>query len=163
MAQSPIRQAANSGSQYPLPPKIHWAALLLAFLSAEGLVLWLVPLQYRDIVINLVTAAWPIYLCLWIRKVDHRSSSLYWAVASLVTGFLFSWLLWIVVIFEIREELLVHYNRREKIGLRLNWLLTALFSFFYFQFELNKIYNEKTMKSERLVAEAETSSLSLTR
>ena len=73
----------------------------------------------------------------------RRSSSLYWAVASLVTGFLFSWLLWIVVIFELREELLEHYNRREPIGLRLNWFLTALFSFFYFQYELNKISREK--------------------
>jgi len=131
--------------------------LLLALLSAEALVLWLVPLPYRDFVVNVVTAAWPIYLCLWIRKIDQRSSSLYWALASLVTGFLFSWLLWIVVIFEIREELLAHYNRREKVGLRLNLLLTALFSFFYFQFELNKIYRDKALSEGRLVAEVETS------
>ena len=140
-----------------MPPRIHWAALLLAVLSAEALVLWLVPRPYRDIVINLVTAAWPIYLCLWIRKIDQRSSSLYWAIASLVTGFLFSWLLWIVVIFEIREELLAHYNRRENIGLRLNWILTALFSFFYFQFEFNKIYREKAMSAGRLDTGVETS------
>ena len=50
-------------------------------------------------------------------KSTPRSSSLYWAIASLVTGFgfLFSWLLWIVVIYELREELLEHYNRREPI------------------------------------------------
>ena len=143
--------------EYPLPPRIHWAALLLALLSAEALVLWLVPLPYRDFVVNVVTAAWPIYLCLWIRKIDQRSSSLYWAIASLVTGFLFSWLLWIVVIFEIREELLAHYNRREKVGLRLNLFLTALFSFFYFQYELNKIYRDKALSEGRLVAEVETS------
>ena len=140
-----------------MPPRIHWAALLLALLSAEALVLWLVPLPYRDFVVNVVTAAWPIYLCLWIRKIDQRSSSLYWAIASLVTGFLFSWLLWIVVIFEIREELLAHYNRREKVGLRLNLFLTALFSFFYFQYELNKIYRDKALSEGRLVAEVETS------
>ena len=140
-----------------MPPRIHWAALLLAILSAEALVLWLAPRPYRDFVINVVTAAWPIYLCLWVRKIDQKSSSLYWAVASLVTGFLFSWLLWIVVIFELREELLEHYNRREKIGLRLNWILTSLFSFFYFQYELNKIYKEKAMSDERLLARVETS------
>jgi hypothetical protein len=139
-----------------LPPRIHWAALLLAVLSAEALVLWLVPLPYRDGVVNLVTAAWPIYLCLWIRKIDQRSSSLYWAIASLVTGFLFSWLLWIVVIFEIREELLEHYNRREKIGLRMNWFLTFLFSFFYVQYKLNKIYKEKEVPPQSIVAEVET-------
>jgi hypothetical protein len=157
MGNSPLHPAASFSPEYPLPPRIHWAALLLAVLSAEALVLWLVPRPYRDIVINLVTAAWPIYLCLWIRKIDQSSSSLYWAIASLVTGFLFSWLLWIVVIFEIREELLAHYNRRENIGLRLNWILTALFSFFYFQYELNKIYREKEMSAGRIVTRVETS------
>ena len=156
MDQSPIRPAADFSPLYPLPPRIHWAALLLAVLSAEALVLWLVPLPYRDIVVNLVTAAWPIYLCLWIRRIDQRSSSLYWAIASLVTGFLFSWLLWIVVIFEIREELLEHYNRREKIGLRMNWLLTFLFSFFYVQYKLNKIYNEKAVSPQGIPVEVET-------
>ena len=153
MDKSPLRPAANFSPMYPLPPRIHWAALLLAILSAEALVLWLVPQPYRDVVVNLVTAAWPIYLCLWIRKIDQRSSSLYWAIASLVTGFLFSWLLWIVVIFEIREELLNHYSRREKIGLRLNWLLTAIFSFVYFQYELNNIYKQKAITAERIAAE----------
>jgi hypothetical protein len=129
--------------------------LLLAVLSAAALVLWLVPQPYRDFAINVVAAVWPIYLCLWVRKIDQRSSSLYWAIASLVTGFLFSWLLWIVVIFELREELLEHYNRREPIGLRLNWLLTALFSFFYIQYELNKISREKDQVPEDILAEAE--------
>lgn len=149
--------AVKYSPAYPSPPRVPWAVLLLALLSAEALVLWLVPLSYRDFVVNVVTAAWPIYLCIWVRKIDPRSSSLYWAIASLVTGFLFSWLLWIVVIFEIREELLEHYSRRERIGLRLNWLLTLLFSFFYFQYELNKISRDKELNSKNLVPEAETS------
>jgi len=156
MDKSPLNPAAAFSPEYSLPPRIHWAALLLAFLSAEGLVLWSLPSPYRDVMVNLVTAAWPIYLCLWIRKIDSRSSSLYWAIASLVTGFLFSWLLWVVVIFEIREELLAHYNRRENVHLRLNVILTALFSFFYFQYELNKIYKAKAMNPGRLVEEVQT-------
>ena len=119
MDRSPTRPAATFSPAYPSPPRVHWAVLLLAVLSAAALVLWLVPQPYRDFAINVVAAVWPIYLCLWVRKIDQRSSSLYWAIASLVTGFLFSWLLWIVVIFELREELLEHYNRREPIGLRL--------------------------------------------
>jgi len=155
MDESPTRRAANFSPAYPSPPRVHWAVLLLAVLSAAALVLWLVPQPYRDFAINVVAAVWPIYLCLWVRKIDQRSSSLYWAIASLVTGFLFSWLLWIVVIFELREELLEHYNRREPIGLRLNWLLTALFSFFYIQYELNKISREKDQVPEDILAEAE--------
>jgi hypothetical protein len=155
MDRSPTRPAATFSPAYPSPPRVHWAVLLLAVLSAAALVLWLVPQPNRDFAINVVAAAWPIYLCLWVRKIDQRSSSLYWAIASLVTGFLFSWLLWIVVIFELREELLEHYNRREPIGLRLNWLLTALFSFFYIQYELNKISREKDQVPEDILAEAE--------
>jgi len=155
MDRSPTRPAATFSPAYPSPPRVHWAVLLLAVLSTAALVLWLVPQPYRDFAINVVAAVWPIYLCLWVRKIDQRSSSLYWAIASLVTGFLFSWLLWIVVIFELREELLEHYNRREPIGLRLNWLLTALFSFFYIQYELNKISREKDQVPEDILAEAE--------
>ena len=155
MDKSPTRQAAIFSPAYPSPPRVHWAVLLLAVLSSAALVLWLVPAPYRDFAINVVAAAWPIYLCVWVRKIDQRSSSLYWAVASLVTGFLFSWLLWIVVIFELREELLEHYNRREPIGLRLNWFLTVLFSFFYFQYELNKISREKDQVAGEVLAETE--------
>jgi hypothetical protein len=134
-----------------LPPRLHWALLFAAIAGSEGLVLWLAHPPYREFLVNLVIAAWPIYLCIWIRKLDDRSLSLYWALASFATGFLFSWLLWIVVIFEIREELQDHYNRKEPIGLRLNLFLTILFSFAYFQYELNRIRREKTGEAAALV------------
>jgi hypothetical protein len=152
-----LQQAANNSREFPSPPRIHWAVLLGAIVAAEAASLWLVPRQYREFVINVVTAAWPIYLCFWIRKIDPKSTSLYWALASFVTGFLFSWVLWIVVIFEIREELLDHYNRREPIGLRLNFLLTFFFSFFYFQYALNKITKEKELDAEGTETEPDTS------
>lgn len=137
---------------YPSPPPIHWAVLLVLVMAAEAASFFLVPRPARDVCINVVTAVWPIYLCIWIRKIDSRSSSLYWALASLVTGFLFSWLLWIVVIYEIREELLEHYNRREPVGLRLNWFLTLLFSFFYFQYKLNQIGKAKALTAQNETA-----------
>jgi len=113
---------------------VHWFVLLLLIASAEALVCYLFPTPYRNFAIYTVAATWPTYLCLWIRRLNPRASSLYWAIASIVTGygFLFSWLLGVVVIFELREELLDHYNRREPIGLRLNWLLTTLGSVVYF-------------------------------
>jgi Zn-dependent protease with chaperone function len=72
-------------------------------------------------------------------------------------GFLFSWLLWIVVIFELREELLEHYNRREPMHLRLNWFLTLLFSFVYFQLALNRISREREATRESFADEPEGS------
>jgi hypothetical protein len=152
-----IQTAATFSPMYPYPPRIHWAVLALAVITAEQLVLWLVPHRYWGYTVNVVGAIWPLYLCIWIRRLDDRSSSLYWAIASLVSSFLFSFLLWIVVIFEIREELLDHYNRREPVGLRLNWVLTLLFSFFYFQYELNKISREKKAYSENLTPESQPS------
>lgn len=148
MAWNPIPTAASFKAIYPIPPRVPWPLLFVAMAGSEGLVLWLVPEPFRDFLVNLVIAAWPIYLCIWIRKIDNHSLSLYWALASFATGFLFSWLLWVVVIFEIREELLEHYNRREPIGLRLNVILTALFSFVYFQYHLNRIAKAKSEQQQ---------------
>jgi hypothetical protein len=159
MHASPVAEAVKHGSVYPSPPRVHWALLLVAILSAEALVFWLVPETFRNFAVYAVAVAWPTYLCIWVRKIDPRSSSLYWAVASLVTGFefLFAWLLWIVVIYELREELLEHYNRREPINLRLNWFLTLLFSFVYFQFALNKIARQKEAARDAIAAESQDS------
>ncbi|MGA9586334.1 MAG: hypothetical protein WBQ95_13450 [Terracidiphilus sp.] len=159
MLPSPDRSAANHGSAFPFPPRVHWAVLLLSIFAAEALTFWFVPEPYRNFTIYALAAAWPTYLCIWIRKIDPRSSSLYWAVASLVIGigFLFSWLLWIVVIFELREELIEHYNRRERMHLRLNWFLTLFFSFVYFQFALNRITKQKEATRESFAVEPESS------
>ena len=127
--------------------------------GSEGLVLCLVPQPYREFLVNLVIAAWPIYLCIWIRKIDDQSLSLYWALASFATGFLFSWLLWVVAVFEIREDLLDHYNRREPVGLRLNLFMTILFSFVYFQYHLNRIAREKAREAEELVVSSRRTTL----
>lgn len=152
MERTPIQTLPRYKDSFPVPPRLHWALLLVLIAGSEALVLWLVRQPYRDFLVNLVIAAWPIYLCVWIRKIDQRSLSLYWALASFATGFFFSWVLWIVAIVEIREELLEHYNRREPIHLKLNLVLTLLFSFVYFQYCLNRIAREKTAVSKQLVA-----------
>jgi hypothetical protein len=159
MHQSPESDAVKNGRAFPAPPRVHWAVLLVLIASAETLVCWLFPAPYRNFAIYAVAAAWPTYLCIWIRKLNPRASSLYWALASIVTGtgFLFSWLLWIVVIFELREELLEHYNGREPIGLRLNWFFTILGSVIYFQHALNKITKEKEVAAESVPVESEGS------
>ena len=110
MDHPPISMASRFGAIYPPPPRVHWAVLLIALAGAEAAAHWLLPHPFHDFPINLIIAAWPVYLCVWIRKIDRKSISLYWALAAFITGFLFSWILWIVVIFEIREDLLDHYN-----------------------------------------------------
>lgn len=155
MRKSPLVLAANYGRSYPSPPRVHWAVILLSVLAAEAVVYWFVPDPFQNFAFYAVAAAWPVYLCIWVRRLDPRATSLYWAVASLVTGveFIFSWLLLIVVIFELREELLEHYNRREPVDLRLNFVVTALFSFIYFQYALNRIARQKETAREAFAAE----------
>lgn len=159
MPQPPDLKAVNHASEYPAPPRLHWSLLLAILICAEALAFRFIPEPYRNFAIYFLAVAWPMYLCIWMRKLDPRSSSLYWAIASLVTGFgfLFSWLLWIVVIFELREELIEHYNRREPMHLRLNFLLTIFCSFIYFQYALGKIAKEKEATRESFAADSESS------
>jgi hypothetical protein len=149
----------NNGSHYATPPRIHWAVLLLALILAEAAVFRFLPEPYRNFASYAVAVAWPTWLCIWVRKIDPRASSLYWAIASLVIGFgfLFSWLLWIVVIFELREELLEHYNRREPMNLRLNFFLSLLFSFIYFQFALNRIAKKQFAEDHNIASDPRSS------
>ena len=159
MREFPVLNAVRSGSHYPAPPRIHWAVLLLAIILAEAIVFLLVPESYRNFASYAVAVAWPTWLCIWVRKLDPRATSLYWAIASLVIGFgfLFSWLLWIVVIFELREEMLDHYNNREPMNLRLNLLLSILFSFVYFQFALNRIAKRQSVESHSIASDPRSS------
>lgn len=139
MNPAPLPLAYRLRPSIPAPPRTHWLLLFVAIVGFEALAVFFVPRPFREIAVNLIIAVWPIYLCIWIRKIEPRSLSLYWALASFATGFLFSWLLWLVVIFEVREELLDHYNRREPVGLKLNFMLTLFFSFVYFQYHLRRI------------------------
>ena len=157
MPQTPDHPAVKNGHTFPSPPRVHWAILLISIGVAEALAFRFVPDPYRNFTIYALAAAWPTYLCIWVRKIEASSTSLYWAIASLVigVGFLFSWLLWIVVIFELREEMIDHYNRREPMNLRLNWFLTLFFSFVYFQFALNRITRAKEVARESFAVEPE--------
>jgi len=159
MHQPPASDALKIGRTFPAPPRVHWAVLLVLIAAAEALVCYLFPGPYKNFAIYAVAAAWPTYLCFWIRRLNPRASSLYWAIASIVTGygFVFSRLLGVVVIFELREELLDHYNRREPIGMNLNWIMTIVGSVIYFQFALNKVSRQKEAVEEISAIESERS------
>ena len=139
-------------SALPAPPRFSWVVLAIGYLAAGALIYLLPHGALRDVLSNVFIAAWPISTSMWIRRIDNQSQSLYWALASFATGFLFSWLLWIVVVFQLREELLEHYNTEEPVGLRLNFWLSAFFSFVYFQYKLNEISRQKGKLAEQVGA-----------
>ena len=124
------------------------------------------PKPFQEILTSLVVDGWAFYLCLWIRKLDHESLSPFWCDVYVVVELAFSAMsigphpsapiqlisnilgfasavLGIATIFLIRRDLMKHYNEREDFTLVLGPFMTFLFSFFYFQYHLYDIAEQK--------------------
>lgn len=165
------------GPDYPAPPRGHWAALLIGSIVSSALFERILGASAAEFAITLISGAWIIYLCLWIRKLDPRSRSILWAPASIGVQFALDGLdllqdpslsltwaiggLWIgslaldfVVIFAIRNELQKHYNEREPIGLHLGGVMTFFFSYLYFQYHLYEIAQFKKRQTEGVLTAA---------
>jgi hypothetical protein len=159
--------------KYPSPPRVHWLALLVAWIAIGWLIGMYGPPRYRDLLQSLVVDAWVFYLCNWVRILDPESKSPFWcdvyvvvelACASLgivhspsnalsltleLLGFA-SAILGIATVFLVRSDLQRHYNEREHAGLVLNGVTTFFFSFLYFQYHLYDIAKRKQALSENL-------------
>ena len=171
MDQPSLIAPPQTRPDYPAPPLVHWATLLIVVLIAEVVFYASLPSKMFDSAITLLWSAWIVYLCLWIRRIDEKSRSIRWAAASIGVGLMLdgfnlledpslalTWViggLWVasltldfVVIFVIRAELQEHYNEREPIGLHLGGVMTFFFSYFYFQCHLYDIAQFKKRQSE---------------
>src|SRR5580658_2776374 len=153
-------------AEFPAPPRVHWAVLLLVSISVAMISAVYAPERYWQLIQGAVDNLWPIYLCLWVRKLNPDSSSLFWCdlyvvvelsyaatylptnhlilrdTLGLILG-LVSGILGITTVFIIRSELMKHYNEREPYGLRLDGFMTFFFSFLYFQAKLYPIAKAK--------------------
>lgn len=85
MVQSSELPQHSFDPPYPAPPRLHWAVLLVAMIIVEALIIWIVPRRLVGFVSCTVMNAWPIYLCLSIRRIDPHSKSIFW-----LTGFISS-------------------------------------------------------------------------
>jgi hypothetical protein len=139
--------APEYSPEYPAPPRVKWILLIPALIVFVIFEFWLVPKPARGLIATIVFYAWIAYLCLWIRKINPNSNSIFWAAFCFLMdipspykiGIFFS----ILVAFVVRDELLEHYNHSEPINLRLDPVLTFFFSFLYFQLQLNEIAQAK--------------------
>jgi uncharacterized membrane protein (DUF485 family) len=162
-----ILAEAETRVVYPPPPGMHWAALLAAQIGLAILTVIFFPKPWWNLISNMAVDAWMIYLCLWLRKLNPASMSLFFCAAYIAlqlafavptgpvptapapTNFgitllaatlaLLAVLTWIVTIYVMRADLHYHYNLREPVGLYLNGILTFFFSYLYFQYHLRKI------------------------
>lgn len=140
------RVEVEMASSAPLPPRLHWALVLLFTLLTFGVffVVWIC-----------IQAA-------WIKKIDPRSNAMAMMVIYLVLVLvgqviasanpegssgaaaggmlvLIGSIVSIVGIFSMRRSMLDHYNKAEPIGLRLSGALTFFIGVFYLQHHMTRI------------------------
>jgi hypothetical protein len=168
-------------SAYPAPPRVHWLALFLV-IAILYLSIWIfIPASRTSLLSPVFLGAWGVYLCLWVRDLNPGSRTIILAdaklafalIAALVSPFalpssllkvlLDLWLIgefiiYLFLVFGIRNELEKHYNEREPIGLKLGSFMTFFFSFYYFQYHLYRIAKEKHAQSLASLAPSQTPS-----
>ncbi|WP_164546964.1 MULTISPECIES: DUF4339 domain-containing protein [unclassified Variovorax] len=130
--------------QQDLPPKLHWALVLL----------------FTVLTFGIFALVWPFIQSTWVRKIDPRSNAtLYLAgnVALAIVGNLMdassspstqgagvllqivSYVLFFCGYYSMRRSMLDHYNGVEPIGLRLSGAMTFFFSILYLQYHMTRI------------------------
>lgn len=136
----------SSVSQENLPPKLHWALVLL----------------FTVLTFGIFALVWQFFQSTWIRRsIDPRSNAtlyLFGAVALAILGgvleaFLvlknspgldlllqvLSYVLFYCGYYSMRRSMLDHYNSVESIGLRLSGAMTFFFSILYLQYHMTRI------------------------
>lgn len=154
----PVPQAPMLGTppliatQYPDPPNLHWALVLL----------------FGVITCGLFITAWDIVQGVWMKQVAPQSKAIYYyaaCVAILLLVFALSFsaahqhtqnplvgllnLVNVVVIligrFSLKHSLEEHFNSAEPMGLLLSGVMTFFFGAIYFQYHLNDIVRRKNL------------------
>jgi hypothetical protein len=151
-----------TSNAYPAPPRVNWVLLLIASCALDALAEMILPKPYSGWISGLFLDGWAVYLCIWLRKLDPAWDNIGWCIAIVATEVLgkvigdftphSSWLeffsmattlagivIYLLLIFSIRDAILQHYNEREPVGLTLSPWLTLFFSFYYFQYHLYPI------------------------
>jgi len=141
----PVQAAWGAGGQWPAPPDMHWAAVLLLSMVTCG-------------IFGLV---WFYKQAAFVKRLDPRNQAIqlffgYIAVSFLslflslmgryqvllIINILLPWAalaLLLTAVFSMRSVLLRHYNTVENIGLRLGPVMTFFFNMLYFQYHFSRI------------------------
>jgi hypothetical protein len=175
LATSSASLASDFSPRYPAPPRVHWLVLFLGFALIRFAAMFFLPKTWGAFVPILVIQTWGICFCLWIRRLNSKSTSIYWTAGSFLSyvlvmllslvheptplialGILVYVLIalaaLIVGLYVIRAELLKHYTQVEPVGLSLGPVLTFFFSYVYFQYQLYDIAESKRSEAETIRA-----------
>ncbi|MDE3105617.1 MAG: DUF4339 domain-containing protein [Acidobacteriota bacterium] len=139
-------------SAYPAPPQLSWGVLLIIDIFTLGL----------------FQVVWNILLALWARRLDPRSTALFFYIAAVVLtagnmassmgnfiaalrhqaihpnylGVLLglsSWVVRLIARYSLRDTLERHYNGPEPLGLQISPVLTFFFGGIYLTSKLNEV------------------------
>ena len=153
-----VPQAPVSGGpvsfapEFPDPPNLHWALVLLFGVISCGLFI----------------SVWDLVQAAWMKKVAPQSRAIYYyavAVGLLITLFTLSFLaglnhtrnplgplvqlanlvMILVGRYSLKASLEEHYNSAEPMGLLLSGVMTFFFGGIYFQYHLNDIVRRKSL------------------
>ena len=145
----PLRSAAPSNPDTPLPPKLHWALLLLFTVLTFGIFM----------------IVWLFIQSNWIKKIDPLSNATVQFIGYLVLFVIaevmkstasngssaFAGLLYVGAYvtfyfgaYSMRRSMLNHYNSAEKIDLQLSKAMVFFFSILYLQSHMTRIAKWKT-------------------
>ena len=144
-------------SQYPPPPSLHWAiVLLLTFLTC-----------------GLFSMIWLVVELLWVKKVKPDTKGVMylsiavglWVALIAISGYqgfmsanghvsagfpalslmldLAYFIFFLYGVFTMRSDIEEHFNTAEPIGLSLSGVMTFFFSVFYFQYHFTRINEMK--------------------
>jgi hypothetical protein len=151
--QAPVsRGPVSLAPEYPDPPNLHWALVLLFVVISCGLFI----------------SVWDLVQAAWMKKVTPQSKAIYYyaiAMGLLMTLFTLSFLaglnhthnplaslvqlanLVMILIgrYSLKSSLEEHYNSAEPMGLLLSGVMTFFFGCIYFQYHLNDIVRRKNL------------------
>jgi GYF domain 2 len=151
--QAPVsRGPVSLAPEYPDPPNLHWALVLLFGVISCGRLI----------------SVWDLVQAAWMKKVTPQSKAIYYyaiAMGLLMTLFTLSFLaglnhthnplaslvqlanLVMILIgrYSLKSSLEEHYNSAEPMGLLLSGVMTFFFGCIYFQYHLNDIVRRKNL------------------
>jgi hypothetical protein len=155
--------------QVPAIPQIltiHRAWLLLAEMAAS------LVFHHGDDSSVYVLGIWSLFQAGWLRRVDARSTAIYWysalsggwflleLLAHLSVGMNGLWsvafvAIWVAGIFIFRRDMQRYFNTADNVGLGLSPWMTLFFNTFYFQYHFHDIAEFK--RRQRRLAETSRS------
>jgi hypothetical protein len=153
---------------------VPWWALFVILAIANVVGRLLLPKSIGGLLPSLLIKTWAIYLCLWIRTINPKATSIYWAIGTLLCDGILIFLsslpdrtplvamgiliyavlsigTGITAIYIVRYELMKHYTEVEPAGLFFGGIMTFFFSYIYFQYHLCDIAESKRQESESLL------------